>query len=219
MRPEQILIMTTARLAVLEIPYCVGGSFASSMYGQARNTYDLDLLVDVAPTRTRELIAAFQGDFDCDPDEVIAAIDAAPTYRDTPTARAMAKLTHRVTGFRVDLFISSGRPFEQSQFRRRIPHMIAHDPDTTVDFTAAEDIILAKLEWFALGDFASTNQWTDVRAMLLVQAEDLDWSYLRQWADTLGVRDVLELAATGEPPPRPQTDARPAGKGEQPRLF
>ena len=37
-------------------------------------------------------------------------------------------------------------------------------------------------------------EWNDVLGMLKVQGLDLNLVYLRQWADTLGVRDLLEQA-------------------------
>lgn len=215
MRPDQLLVIVTARLEAIGIPYCVGGSFASSIYGQARNTYDLDILVWLLPEQVSELVAAFQGDFDIDPQEVLDAVAHAPGYRDTPVYRAIAKLHERRTSFRVDLFISSGRAFERSQLERRVRQLIAVSPEAEADFAAPEDIILAKLEWFQIGNYASTRQWPDVRAMLLVQEDVLDWDYLRRWADVLGVRTLLDRMVAGEPPPPP---AGPAGDGQL-RLF
>jgi hypothetical protein len=40
-----------------------------------------------------------------------------------------------------------------------------------------------------------------VQAIILVQGDRLDWSYLREWAITLGVRDLLERAADGDQAP------------------
>jgi hypothetical protein len=94
----------------------------------------------------------------------------------------------------VDLFVSSGRAFEQSQLQRRVRQLIAVSPEAEADFASPEDIILVKLEWFQIGNYASAYQWPDVRAMLLVQAGDLvlpsgriiatDPCYLRTLGDT-----------------------------------
>jgi hypothetical protein len=169
MRPDQLLLVVTARLKALGIPYCVGGSFASSVYGQARNTYDLDILVQLLPEHAAGLVSVFAGDFDIDLTEILDGIVQAPAFRDTPAYRAMAKLYEKSTAFRVDLFISSGRPFERAQLQRRIRQTIAVNPEAQADFASPEDTILAKLEWFQLGNYASAHQWSDVRAMLLVQ--------------------------------------------------
>jgi hypothetical protein len=57
--------------------------------------------------------------------------------------------------------------------------------------TTAEDIILAKLEWYWMGDEVSDQQWRDILGVLLVQADRLDRDYLRKWAIELGVADLL----------------------------
>jgi hypothetical protein len=139
----------------------------------------------------------------------------ALTYRDTPEYRAIAKAYHRATQFRIDFFLTSGRPFEQSQLQRCVRHIIATHPEAEANVAAPEDIILAKLEWFQMGNFASSHQWPDVQAMLFVQNEYLDWTYLRTWAATLGILNLLERARAGERPPRSPDDGAPT----QQRLF
>jgi hypothetical protein len=74
MRPDQVLVLVTARLEVIGVRYCVGGSFASGFYGQPRTTYDLDILIDPNPLQIQELIAAFHSDFDLQPAELCAAM-------------------------------------------------------------------------------------------------------------------------------------------------
>jgi hypothetical protein len=51
MRPDQLLVVVTARLEAIEIAYCIGDSFASGVYGQARTTYDLDILIAPQPAQ------------------------------------------------------------------------------------------------------------------------------------------------------------------------
>jgi hypothetical protein len=56
---------------------------------------------------------------------------------------------------------------------------------------SAEDTLLRKLLWYRLGGEVSDRQWEDVRGILNVQAERLDMVYLNDWADRLGLRDLL----------------------------
>ena len=58
-------------------------------------------------------------------------------------------------------------------------------------------MILVKLDWYRMGDELSERQWRDVIGVLKVQAERLDLDYLRQWAQELGVSDLLERALSG----------------------
>jgi hypothetical protein len=48
-------------------------------------------------------------------------------------------------------------------------------------------MILAKLEWYDLGNRVSDQQWRDLLAMLKVQGTQLDTAYLHRWAAMLGV--------------------------------
>ncbi len=51
--------------------------------------------------------------------------------------------------------------------------------------------MLAKLAWYRLGGEVSDRQWRDVVSVLHVQADRLDHVYLRTWAKTLAVSDLL----------------------------
>ena len=70
----------------------------------------------------------------------------------------------------------------------------ANNPERKVYVTTAEDIILAKLEWYRLGNEISDRQWRDILGVLKVQAGRLDLDYLRQWAAELNVADLLQRA-------------------------
>ena len=59
---------------------------------------------------------------------------------------------------------------------------------------SAEDVLLAKLEWFRRGGETSERQWADVAGLLRVGQAGLDRAYLRRWAALLGVADLLERA-------------------------
>lgn len=89
--------------------------------------------------------------------------------------------------FRVDIFISRGRPFDQSQLGRRVAVSLTPDPGHTVFVASPEDVILAKLEWYGAGGQVSDRQWSDILSVLAVQSDRLDLAYLRAWADALGV--------------------------------
>ena len=60
--------------------------------------------------------------------------------------------------------------------------------------STAEDIILAKLEWYRQGGEVSDRQWRDILGVLKVQAGRLDSDHLRKWAAELGVADLLMRA-------------------------
>ncbi len=47
-----------------------------------------------------------------------------------------------------------------------------------------------------MGGRSSGRQWNDILGIIKQQGAILDLAYLRQWADTLSVRDLLEQALT-----------------------
>ena len=49
------------------------------------------------------------------------------------------------------------------------------------------------LEWYRLGDETSERQWNDILGILRTNSK-LDFEYLQQWAQTIGVLDLLEKA-------------------------
>ena len=63
--PDPIaLALTLARiLEQLGVSYCIGGSFASSVYGEVRTTLDVDFVADLDSTHIDAFVAAVEPDF------------------------------------------------------------------------------------------------------------------------------------------------------------
>jgi hypothetical protein len=97
--------------------------------------------------------------------------------------------------FKVDVFVSRDRPFDCMAMGRARPEMLGDDPGALqVPVATAEDIVLAKLEWFEAGGRTSERQWADVVGVLKLRQSDADLAYLRRWAAALGVDALLERA-------------------------
>ena len=60
--------------------------------------------------------------------------------------------------------------------------------------TSAEDIVLAKLEWYRMGGEISDRQWRDVLGVLKVQGDRLDLDYLHRMAASLDLTELLARA-------------------------
>ncbi len=211
MQPTEVLLLVTETLEALGIPYCVGGSFASSAYGEPRTTRDADILVSLPATKVALFGARIEADFFVQIADMYDAVARAPALRDDPLHRATFNLVHRHSFFRIDLFVSSGRAYEMVQFSRRIAQTIAVNPERQAYFVSPEDIILIKLDWFRMSQGVLDRQWSDIQSVLATQGADLDVSYLQQWATQLAIADLLEAALRGSPPPRlgaPEDDSR-----------
>jgi hypothetical protein len=186
MLPESVsvLMMVVAVFERLHIPYLVGGSMASALYGVARSTLDADIVADIGLGQARELVEALGADFYTNEEMIRGAIEQRSSFN----------LIHLETMFKVDVFIQKNRPFDRMQFKRRVEQVFTTGLEQKVFITSAEDIILAKLEWYRLGNEISDRQWRDILGVLKVQAGRLDMDYLRQWAVELNVANLLQRA-------------------------
>ena len=184
MLPESVSVLMSVVVVFerLGIPYLVGGSMASALYGVARSTLDADIVADIRQDQVGALVSALGEEFYAD-DQMI---------HDAIKHRGSFNLIHLKTMFKVDVFIRKERPFDRMQFERRIEQVFAANPVQKAFITSAEDIILAKLEWYRLGNEISDRQWRDILGVLKVQAGGLDLDYLHIWADELNVADLLK---------------------------
>jgi hypothetical protein len=182
--PVEVTLIVIQALDRLDIPYFVGGSLASALYGVVRATMDTDIVAEVRSEHVERLVAILQDRFYIDADMIGDAIQHESSFN----------LIHLESMFKIDIFIRNSRPFARKQMQRRVLQVVGEKTQSRIYVTTAEDIILAKLDWFRLGGKVSERQWQDVLGVLVVQSGRLDFDYLRQWAEVLGVLDLLEKA-------------------------
>jgi len=94
----------------------------------------------------------------------------------------------------VDVFVPRPRLFLQSQLARAQKQTFSFETEISAKFASPEDTILAKLEWYRIGNEVSERQWRDILGVLKTRAGALDVDYLRKWASELRVNDLLERA-------------------------
>lgn len=166
------------------IRYYIGGSLASSAFGMARATLDVDIVADIKLERATDIVRHLQNEFYIDIDMIRNAIQR----------RSFFNLIHFETMFKIDVFILKNRPFERQAIFRRQLKAVSEGPSLKLYFSSPEDIILAKLEWYKSGEEASDRQWNDILGVMKVQGERLDMVYLKLWAGRLGVVRLLNKA-------------------------
>jgi hypothetical protein len=179
MSQQELLKQVIATLERLNIDYMVTGSIASSMQGEPRSSHDIDVVVNLPASAIPRLLKSFPP-----PDYYLAE----SAIRDAIQAGSMFNLLHVAEGEKVDFWILTEEPYDQSRFarRRREPAL-----GSQLYVSAPEDTILMKLRWYKLAG-GSEKQFTDALRVYEVQRELLDIGYLRDWATKLGIADLLE---------------------------
>ncbi|MBC7528665.1 MAG: hypothetical protein H7308_14110 [Chthonomonadaceae bacterium] len=169
-------------LEALDIPYLVGGSVASVALSEPRSTNDVDIVVDLREENVVDFLVALEDDFYAE-EEMI---------RDAISLKSSFNLILLRTMIKVDVFVCEANAWTESEFSRK------HQLDLGITgepilawLPSAEDVILQKLAWYRLGGEVSERQWRDVQGVLKVQAENLDYDYLKKWAIFRNVSDLL----------------------------
>ncbi len=166
----------------LQVPHYVGGSIASSFHGATRSTMDVDLVAELSEDQVAAFVASFGHDF----------YISEPAVRDAVRRRSCFNLIHLPSSFKIDIFVSRRRPFDEDAMRRASLQRLGISHTIEVPIASAEDTIVSKLEWFRLTNETSERQWEDVSRLLILLGETVDRAYLHHAADSVGVDDLLE---------------------------
>lgn len=169
----------------LSIPYYVGGSIASSAYGIARATMDVDIVAEMTPDQVPSLVGLLEEKYYINEQAINDAIADASSFN----------LIHLETMMKVDVFLPKKDPYHKSAMARRVADRLVEDEEESVfSLSSAEDVILSKLRWYDKGGRVSERQWLDVLGVIKVQSDSLDQEYLITWSNTLGLSDLLKQA-------------------------
>lgn len=182
--PLSALLDVVGILDELELPYAVGGSVASSVFGEPRASADADLIVQMSEAQLGKLLASLEGSY-------YVSEDAA---RDAVRRHSSFNVIHLESMYKVDVFVAGPSQLDQEQLRRKVRIALTTEPNTSAFVTAAENLVLRKLDWFRQSGETSDRQWRDVLGILKVQAGALDMTYLLRSADDTGLRDLLDRA-------------------------
>lgn len=188
MSQQELLSKVAGVLDRAGIPYMVTGSLVSSFQGAPRATHDIDLVVSIEPAAARSLADAFPPpDYYLDEQSIRGAIASGGQFN----------LLDVSEGDKVDFWMLTNEPFDQSRFARRV---IADFNGTRLPISTPEDTILQKLKWATAGDYVSEKQFGDALRVYELQFRSLDLAYIEEWAARLRVEFIWERLKRGADP-------------------
>jgi hypothetical protein len=182
--PISVAIEFTSILVALDIPYVIGGSFASSVHGEPRTTNNVDIVIDLPGAAVKRLATALDSTWYVSFDAMREAVNAGTSFN----------VIHVSGGVKVDLFVAGNDAFDQERLRVRDEVRLPETASRVLYVDTAEHVILRKLEWFRRGGESSERQWRDVVGILRVHDGRLNEARMTTWALRLGVEDLLERA-------------------------
>jgi arginine deiminase len=167
----------------LNIRYAIGGSVASSIFGTPRFTQDADITVQLSIQEAESLYEKLTGHFYISKEAMYQAVNSKSCFN----------IIHLDTVFKIDIFIPNGE-FENIIIARSHKDKINEFTAKEFSLVSPEDVILLKLKWYKMADCASDRQWSDIKGVLTVQKNKIDYDYLKIWAAKLGLANLLEKA-------------------------
>jgi hypothetical protein len=160
------------------IAYMLTGSTAMNYYAEPRMTRDLDFVVALQASDWPKVKAVFEMDYYVPEAAAQSAI----------ARRSVFNLIHFDSTIKVDCVVLKESDYRQAEFARRQQITVE---DFALWIVSPEDLILSKLVWAKPSH--SEMQLRDVRNLLTKERDD---QYLNQWADALGLRELLDECRT-----------------------
>ncbi|MCC7263412.1 MAG: hypothetical protein IT369_12920 [Candidatus Latescibacteria bacterium] len=177
MSQQELLSKVIETLDQSGIDHMITGSVASSLQGEPRSTHDVDVVIAIQEADIEHLMRVFL------PPRYYLDAEA---IREAISHRSMFNLIDVVEGDKVDFWLLTNQPFDQSRFARKYVEEVM---GMRLKVSSPEDTILAKLLW-AVKSGGSEKQFTDALRVFEVQHDTLDLNYLNEWAVALAVEEI-----------------------------
>ena len=186
MTQTELLRFALNLLERLDIPYAIVGSFATAVWGDARMTRDIDIVVQLAGEMTDRLCAAFP------PDDFYVSQHAA---HDAVAQRGQFNVIDFRSGNKIDFTIAGRSEWASRQLSRR--RRVQFAPDIEGFVAAPEDVIIGKLVYYQ--DGGSEKHLRDIASILSQDEGDVDRLYIAEVANMLGLTTIWKrFASSGD---------------------
>jgi hypothetical protein len=175
MSQQELLGKVIKTLEAIGVEYMVTGSLASSLQGEPRSTHDIDLVIVVTEAAIPKLLKSFRSpEYYLDEESLRGAV----------RSKGMFNLIDIKGGDKVDFWLLTDEPFDQSRFTRKYKE---HFMGMTMNVSSCEDTILMKLRWSKMSG-GSQKQHIDALRIYELQYKNLDFSYIEKWVKRLSLR-------------------------------
>jgi hypothetical protein len=99
------------------------------------------------------------------------------------------------TPTKVEFFLLNDAPHNRERFRRRRRIALWN---RQVRLLTVEDVIITKLHWALLANRSKDQD--DIRNVIAVQCDRIDWDYIHSWCEQHGTRELLDEIRRSVPP-------------------
>lgn len=163
----------------LDIRYFVTGSTASTLFGEARLTKDIDIVAEIRPAVVSAFCRAFPSTEFCISDDAV---------RYAVAHSGQFNILHPGSGFKIDVMIPSTDVFDRGRLFRAKRHTTAMGFDAV--FASPEDVILMKLKFYKEG--GSDKHVLDIKGIVKYCRDELDLDYVANWATRMGTMSMWQ---------------------------
>jgi hypothetical protein len=170
---DDVALRVSAALGAAGVPFILVGGFSSNYHGIPRSTKDADFVVKLSGPLNEQFARTLGPEFEAEPQLSF----------ETNTGTQRQEFRVAGTMFKVEVFRLSEDPHDQERFRRRQAVMVG---ERQVFFPTAEDVIIWKLRW------GRAKDREDVRGVIGVQGDNLDWPYIQKWCGQHGTLALLD---------------------------
>jgi hypothetical protein len=182
---DAIVLAAIDGLNASGVDYMLTGGLAGAMHGLTRSTKDADFVIELPTGSVAAIVQRFGPGFSLE----------QQVYFETITGTTRHVIRHADDPFIVEMFLLSDDPHDRERFARRQPVEVAGRRTFVV---RPEDYIISKLRWFKRG--RRTKDGEDIRHVMTVQRDSLDWSYVEQWCGQHGTTELLHEYRAKLPP-------------------
>lgn len=171
MEITQLLKKVAAVLRKLKVSYIVTGGVAVTIWGRARYTADIDIVIKIMPqnmNKLRENLLKIDSG-------VYLDIDKNISLNNFKTMSGF-NLIHSKSGLKVDFIMAKDDKFSSLEIKKSVEKKFAGQK---ISFISPENLILSKLLWHKESN--STRHLEDIGSILKISKVDL--KYIEKWAN------------------------------------